>query len=113
MLNSQQLLKLEEMGLMTQVKRMECKDHLKKEKIHSEVMLEYANGDRKIVLLNDHHPFEVSTGVGLTTITDYFVRGDYGKASYRGNCTGLLVKDLLTYFKPQFFMDLCKGSGTA
>ena len=29
MLSSQQLLKLEEMGLMTQVKRMECKDHLK------------------------------------------------------------------------------------
>ena len=113
MLTSQQLLKLEEMGLMNQVKRMECKDHLKKGKIHSEVMLEYANGERKIVLLNNHHPFEVSTGVGLTTITDYFVRGNYGKASYRGNCTGLLVKDLLTYFKPQFFMDLCKGSGTA
>ncbi len=74
-------------------------------------MLEYANGDRKIVLLNDHHPFEVSTGVGLTTITDYFVRGNYGKASYRGNCTGLLVKDLLTYFKPQFLWIFVKEAG--
>lgn len=112
MLTTQQFAQLEQMGLMKEVKRLECKDHLKRGQLQSEVMLEYGDGTRKIATFQNGQVM-VSTGTGLTTVADYFVRGNYGKSSYRGNCTGLLVKDLLEYFRPNFFMDLCKGSGTA
>lgn len=40
-------------------------------------------------------------------------RGDYGKASFRGNCSGLLIRDLLLYFRPRNLLDPMQGSGTA
>ena len=40
-------------------------------------------------------------------------RGDYGDPAYRGNCSGLLIRDLLTYFKPRNLLDPMEGSGTA
>ncbi len=47
-----------------------------------------------------------------STIVDYPDRGDYGKSSYRGNCSGLLVKDLICHFKPKTVLDPMEGSGT-
>ncbi len=29
---------------------------------------------------------------GLTSIAEYFARGKYGSNSWRGNCSGLLIK---------------------
>ena len=40
-------------------------------------------------------------------------RGDYGDAAFRGNCSGLLIRDLLTYFAPRNLLDPMQGSGTA
>lgn len=37
----------------------------------------------------------------------------YGKNSYRGNCTGLLIKDMIEFFKPKLFVDACEGSKTS
>jgi hypothetical protein len=48
----------------------------------------------------------------LTSIHGTPGRGDYGDASYRGNCSGLLIKDLLQFYDPRRVADSCEGSGT-
>lgn len=40
-------------------------------------------------------------------------RGPYGDATYRGNCSGLLIRDLIEYFQPRNLLDPMQGSGTA
>ena len=39
-------------------------------------------------------------------------RGPYGVASYRGNCSGLLIRDLLQYYRPRRVFDPMTGGGT-
>lgn len=48
----------------------------------------------------------------LTSIHAREGRGDFGDASYRGNCSGLLIEDLLRYYKPQVVLDPMAGGGT-
>jgi len=48
----------------------------------------------------------------LTSVVSYPQRGPYGDNSYRGNCTGYLVKDLIRHFKPVRVLDPMEGSGT-
>src|SRR5215813_4909244 len=48
----------------------------------------------------------------LTSIHATPGRGDYGDPSYRGNCSGLLIKDLLRFYKPKSVLDPMAGSGT-
>lgn len=50
---------------------------------------------------------------GLSSLLRYPERGPWGKASYPGNCTGLLLVDLMDYFKPDSLFDPMEGSGTA
>ena len=38
--------------------------------------------------------------------------GTYGRSNYRGNCSGLLIKDLIAQFKLQGLSDFMVGSGT-
>jgi len=40
-------------------------------------------------------------------------RGDFGNSAFRGNCSGLLIRDLLQYFQPRNLLDPMQGSGTA
>ena len=40
-------------------------------------------------------------------------RGDYGDPGYRGNCSGLLIRDLVRYFRPRNMLDPMEGGGTA
>lgn len=50
----------------------------------------------------------------MNSIVSYPDRGNqYGKNNYRGNCSGLLIKDLIQHFKPVSFVDVCMGSGTS
>lgn len=50
----------------------------------------------------------------MNSIVSYPERDNkYGKNSYRGNCSGLLIKDLIEHFKPKVFVDVCMGSGTS
>lgn len=49
----------------------------------------------------------------MQSVVSYPNRGNYGKSNYRGNCTGLIIKDLVTHFKPKHFVDVCVGSGTS
>lgn len=39
-------------------------------------------------------------------------RGRYGNAAFPGNCSGLLIHDLLSYYRPKFVLDPMTGSGT-
>jgi hypothetical protein len=52
------------------------------------------------------------TGKILTSVVSYPDRGAYGDATYRGNCTGYLILDLLRYYKPKKVLDPMQGSGT-
>lgn len=40
-------------------------------------------------------------------------RGEFGNSRFRGNCSGLLIRDLLQYFRPRNLLDPMQGSGTA
>lgn len=46
------------------------------------------------------------------SILDYPNRGKWGNASYRGNCSGYVIKDLLEFFQPKKFVEVFSGSGT-
>lgn len=39
-------------------------------------------------------------------------RGGFGDAKYRGNCSGLLVRDLLQFYEAKRVLDPMEGSGT-
>ena len=40
-------------------------------------------------------------------------RGHFGNSAFRGNCSGLLIRDLLQFFQPRNLLDPMQGSGTA
>ncbi len=48
----------------------------------------------------------------LTTVLSYPDRGPWGDASYRGNCSGHVIRDLLCYYQPAKVLDPMEGSGT-
>lgn len=57
-------------------------------------------------------PRNASPVPGLTSIHSVRGRGPYGDRTYRGNCGGDLIKDLLNYFQPDNVLDPMSGSGT-
>lgn len=57
-------------------------------------------------------PVTASPVPWLTSIHGTPGRGDYGDASYRGNCSGLLIKDLLKFYQPRRVLDPMEGGGT-
>lgn len=55
-----------------------------------------------------------TTNFANTSVVSYPARDNrFGNNSYRGNCTGLLIKDMINFFKPKLFVDACEGSGTS
>ena len=48
----------------------------------------------------------------LTSIHPTEDRGSYGQAGFRGNCSGVLIRDLLQYFRPTRVLDPMSGGGT-
>lgn len=48
----------------------------------------------------------------LTSIVSYPNRGPYGDHKYPGNCSGYLIKDLVTHFDAKSVFDPAAGSGT-
>lgn len=48
----------------------------------------------------------------LTSIHGTPGRGPYGDPGYRGNCSGLLIRDLFRYYQPRRVLDPMSGSGT-
>lgn len=48
----------------------------------------------------------------MESIVSYPDRGEYGKSSYRGNCSGRLIKDLIAQYRLCGLSDFMVGSGT-
>lgn len=48
----------------------------------------------------------------LSSIHSPIDRGGYGDPKYPGNCSGLLIEDLLRYFRPRRVLDPLTGGGT-
>jgi hypothetical protein len=48
----------------------------------------------------------------LTSLYHFEQTGEFGDRGYPGNCGGLLIRDLLTYFGPRSVLDPMTGSGT-
>ncbi len=48
----------------------------------------------------------------LNSILSYPYRGAFGKSTYRGNCSGYIIRDLLLYYKPNLFIECFAGGGT-
>lgn len=48
----------------------------------------------------------------LTSLHAHPDRGPYGDPRYRGNCSGILIRDLLQFFRPRSVWDPMTGSGT-
>lgn len=48
----------------------------------------------------------------MKSIVSYPDRGEGGKNNYRGNCSPLLIEDLILQYKPQEIADYMVGSGT-
>jgi SAM-dependent methyltransferase len=57
-------------------------------------------------------PITASPVPWLTSIHATPGRGNYGKADYRGNCSGLLIRDLLSFYRPGRVLDPAEGGGT-
>lgn len=85
---------------------------IKQYKMKKEILFEHSDGKKYIcTLLNNS--LKIKELTGLSSIAAYFARGNYGDNSYLGNCSGLLIKDLLQHFKPSFVIDPMCGSNTA
>ena len=48
----------------------------------------------------------------MQSIVSYPDRGSYGRNSYRGNCSGKLIKDIIDLYKLRGLSDFMVGSGT-
>jgi hypothetical protein len=57
-------------------------------------------------------PRTLSPVPGLTSVHATPGRGPYGDPRYRGNCSGLLILDLLRYYRPKRVFDPMEGGGT-
>lgn len=49
----------------------------------------------------------------MKSVISYPNRGKWGNSSWRGNCSGHVIKDLVEQFQPALFVDVCEGSGTS
>lgn len=49
----------------------------------------------------------------MKSIVSYPDRGPYGKSSWRGNCTGRIIKDFFLQFRPKVWADVFLGGGTS
>ena len=57
-------------------------------------------------------PMTASPVPSLTSIHATPGRGDYGNPGYRGNCSGLLIRDLLTFYGSRRVLDPMEDGGT-
>src|SRR6516164_6251341 len=69
--------------------------------------------DRPVYARLPRAPANSSPVPHLTSLYHFHRAGDYGDRKWPGNCGGNLIKDLLTYFKPDGLVcDPMSGSGT-
>jgi len=49
----------------------------------------------------------------MKSIMTFPERGQWGNSQWRGNCSGHVQKELINFFKPSLFVDICEGSRTS
>lgn len=49
----------------------------------------------------------------MKSVISYPDRGPWGSASWRGNCSGHVIRDMLGQYRPKVFVDCMVGSGTS
>lgn len=92
---------------MNNIVNIEMKEYPNGEK---EAILEYSNGQKYTKSITSN---KAPVKAGLSSIIEHFSRGSYGDPSYRGNCSGMIVKDIYEYFKPKKVLDPMCGSNTS
>ena len=70
-----------------------------------------ANTNQSMVCL-PAAPSTASPVPWLTSLHAREGRGSFGDPRYRGNCSGLLIEDLLRYYQPKSVFDPMAGGGT-
>jgi hypothetical protein len=68
--------------------------------------------DRPVYARLPRAPITASPVPHLTSLYHFHRTGEYGDRKWPGNCGGMLIKDLLTYFRPGLVFDPMRGSGT-
>ena len=68
--------------------------------------------DRPVYARLPRAPITGSPVPHLTSLYHFHRTGEYGDRKWPGNCGGMLIKDLLNYFKPGLVFDPMRGSGT-
>lgn len=48
----------------------------------------------------------------MKSIVSYPGRGPWGDPNYRGNCSGYIIRDLLSFYSPRTFLEVFAGGGT-
>lgn len=48
----------------------------------------------------------------MKSVLSYPARGRWGNSSYRGNCSGYVILDLLKFYRPKTFLEVFAGGGT-
>lgn len=72
----------------------------------------FAGIDRPTYVELPRAPLNASHVPELTSIHSVRQRGPYGDSRYRGNCDGMLIRNLVRYFRSQSVLDPMTGSGT-
>jgi len=70
------------------------------------------NARRAVYARLPRAPLTASPVPRLTSLYHHDEAGPYGDRRYPGNCSGELIKDLLTFFGPASVLDPMTGSGT-
>ena len=70
------------------------------------------DSNKEILVRLPQAPKTASPVPWLTSIHATEGRGPYGDSRYRGNCSGLLIRDLLLYYQPATVLDPMSGGGT-
>jgi hypothetical protein len=76
------------------------------------IMMRYDAWTTPAIAVLPQAPRNGSSVPWLTSLYHKSWRGNYGDATYPGNCSGELIKDLLRYFRPKRVLDPMTGSGT-
>lgn len=89
------------------------RNRLTRDHFHRSGSLERDNRQEQLLTVTLPKPPKTASPVPhLTSLYSITKRGPFGRASYPGNCSGYLIRDLLCYFDAKRVLDPMTGSGT-
>lgn len=79
---------------------------------HSQLPPSYMRQGERLYAAMPQAPVTASPVPHLTSLHATDGRGAYGSGDFRGNCSGMLIRDILSYYRPTCVLDPMSGSGT-